>query len=71
MSVDYGIYTAARIRDEVRRGASISDAVATTLRNTGGAVLSTFAASNMTLGILLLSSYINWRAPIFICALIN
>ena len=41
LGVDYGIYTAARIRDEVRNGASITDAVATTLRNTGGAVLIT------------------------------
>jgi predicted RND superfamily exporter protein len=94
LGVDYGIYTAARIGDEVRRGASTTDAVATTLRNTGGAVLSTFAvmaaailpwlfspvlfhhqmavlvivlmASNTTIGVSLLSSYINWRAPIFI-----
>jgi predicted RND superfamily exporter protein len=41
--VDYGIYTVARIEDEVINGASIDEAVATALRTTGAAVFSTFA----------------------------
>jgi uncharacterized protein len=43
LGVDYGIYTVARIRDEVSRGASIEDAIITALRTTGAAVFSTFA----------------------------
>jgi hypothetical protein len=43
LGVDYGIYTVARIRDEVSRGATIEDGVTTALRTTGGAVFSTFA----------------------------
>ena len=43
LGVDYGIYTVARIRDEVAGGASIEDAVTTALRTTGAAVFSTFA----------------------------
>jgi len=50
LGVDYGIYTVARIRDEVARGASIEDAVTTALRTTGLAVFSTFAV--MVVGIL-------------------
>ncbi|HKV56422.1 MAG TPA: MMPL family transporter [Candidatus Binataceae bacterium] len=43
LGVDYGIYTVARIRDEVVRGATVEDAVSTALRTTGAAVFSTFA----------------------------
>ncbi|HKV55632.1 MAG TPA: MMPL family transporter, partial [Candidatus Binataceae bacterium] len=43
LGVDYGIYTVARIRDEVIAGAKIEDAVTTSLRTTGAAVFSTFA----------------------------
>ncbi len=43
LGVDYGIYTVARIEDEVINGASIDDAVSTALRTTGAAVFSTFA----------------------------
>ena len=43
LGVDYGIYTVARIRDEVSRGANIEEAVTTTLKTTGAAVFSTFA----------------------------
>jgi predicted RND superfamily exporter protein len=43
LGVDYGIYTVARIRDEVIHGSSIGDAVTTALRTTGTAVFSTFA----------------------------
>jgi len=43
LGVDYGIYTVARIRDEVINGATIDDAVVTALRTTGAAVFSTFA----------------------------
>jgi uncharacterized protein len=43
LGVDYGIYTVARIRDEVRQGALVEDAVVTALRTTGAAVFSTFA----------------------------
>jgi hypothetical protein len=43
LGVDYGIYTVARIRDEVSLGASIEDAITTALRTTGAAVFSTFA----------------------------
>jgi predicted RND superfamily exporter protein len=43
LGVDYGIYTVARIEDEVMNGASIDEAVSTALRTTGAAVFSTFA----------------------------
>jgi predicted RND superfamily exporter protein len=43
LGVDYGIYTVARIRDEVGGGARIEDAITTALRTTGAAVFSTFA----------------------------
>ncbi|HJU11231.1 MAG TPA: MMPL family transporter, partial [Candidatus Binataceae bacterium] len=43
LGVDYGIYTVARIQDEVMNGASIDEAVSTALRTTGAAVFSTFA----------------------------
>ncbi len=43
LGVDYGIYTVARIRDEVMHGSSIDEAVVTALRTTGAAVFSTFA----------------------------
>src|SRR5579885_396724 len=43
LGIDYGIYTVARIRDEVMHGSSIDEAVVTALRTTGAAVFSTFA----------------------------
>ena len=43
LGVDYGIYTVARIRDEVAGGASVEDSITTALRTTGAAVFSTFA----------------------------
>ncbi|MGA2410629.1 MAG: MMPL family transporter [Candidatus Binataceae bacterium] len=43
LGVDYGIYTVARIRDEVMGGASIEDAITTALHSTGASVFSTFA----------------------------
>ncbi len=43
LGVDYGIYTVARIRDEVIGGATLEDAITITLRTTGAAVFSTFA----------------------------
>jgi uncharacterized protein len=43
LGVDYGIYTVARIQDEVMNGASIDEAVSTALHTTGAAVFSTFA----------------------------
>ena len=43
LGVDYGIYTVARIEDEVKNGASINEAVSVALRTTGAAVFSTFA----------------------------
>ena len=43
LGVDYGIYTVARIRDEVIGGATIEDAISTALGTTGAAVFSTFA----------------------------
>jgi predicted RND superfamily exporter protein len=43
LGVDYGIYTVARIRDEVMNGASVDEAVETALRSTGASVFSTFA----------------------------
>jgi predicted RND superfamily exporter protein len=43
LGVDYGIYTIARIRDEVAGGASVEESITTALRTTGTAVFSTFA----------------------------
>jgi predicted RND superfamily exporter protein len=43
LGVDYGIYTVARIRDEVAGGVSLEDSITTALRTTGAAVFSTFA----------------------------
>jgi uncharacterized protein len=43
LGVDYGIYTVARIRDEVAGGASVEDGITTALHTTGAAVFSTFA----------------------------
>lgn len=43
LGVDYGIYTVARIRDEVMGGTSVNEAVETALRSTGASVFSTFA----------------------------
>src|SRR6266852_5788579 len=43
LGVDYGIYTVARIRDEVIGGATIEEAITTALHTTGAAVFSTFA----------------------------
>jgi predicted RND superfamily exporter protein len=43
LGVDYGIYTVARICDEVAGGANIEDSITTALRTTGAAVFSTFA----------------------------
>ena len=43
LGVDYGIYTVARIRDEVMNGRRLDDAITTALRTTGAAVFSTFA----------------------------
>ncbi|HEX3408695.1 MAG TPA: MMPL family transporter [Candidatus Binataceae bacterium] len=43
LGVDYGIYTVARIRDEVMGGATVNEGVTTALRSTGASVFSTFA----------------------------
>jgi uncharacterized protein len=43
LGVDYGIYVVSRVRDEVRGGANLDDAVVTAISTTGVAVLSTFA----------------------------
>ena len=43
LGVDYGIYTVARIQDEVIKGATIEEAISTALHTTGAAVFSTFA----------------------------
>jgi uncharacterized protein len=43
LGIDYGIYVVARIRDEVKEGATIEEAVVTALSTTGAAVFSTFA----------------------------
>jgi uncharacterized protein len=43
LGVDYGIYTIARIRDEVIGGALLENAITTALRSTGASVFSTFA----------------------------
>ncbi len=42
LGIDYGIYTVARIRDEVVGGATLNDALAKGLRTTGGWVFCTF-----------------------------
>ncbi len=42
LGIDYGIYTVARIRDEVRAGSSIDNATETAIRATGAAVFTTF-----------------------------
>ncbi|HKV55681.1 MAG TPA: MMPL family transporter [Candidatus Binataceae bacterium] len=42
LGIDYAIYTLARIRDEVRAGARINDAITTGLQTTGGWVFVTF-----------------------------
>ncbi len=42
LGIDYGIYTVARIKDEVASGLSIPEAVATGTRATGAAVFTTF-----------------------------
>lgn len=43
LGVDYGIYTVARIRDEMMEGQLLESAVVTALKTTGAAVFSTFA----------------------------
>jgi predicted RND superfamily exporter protein len=43
LGIGYGIYTVARIRDEVVRGLKLNDATTTALRTTGVAVFATFA----------------------------
>jgi predicted RND superfamily exporter protein len=43
LGVDYGIYTVARIRDEVIAGRRLEDAITTALKTTGSAVFSTFS----------------------------
>lgn len=43
LGVDYGIYTVARIRDEVMAGRRLDDAITTALSTTGSAVFSTFS----------------------------
>jgi predicted RND superfamily exporter protein len=42
LGIDYGIYTVARIKDEVASGLSIPEAVSTGTRATGAAVFTTF-----------------------------
>ena len=42
LGIDYGIYTVARIRDEVMSGNSIDSAVTIAIRSTGAAVFTTF-----------------------------
>ena len=42
LGVDYGIYTVARIQDEVMGGASVDNAITTALRSTGAAGLQHF-----------------------------
>jgi predicted RND superfamily exporter protein len=53
LGVDYGIYVVSRIRDEMRGGALLEDAIFTAITTTGVAVLSTFAV--MVGGIVLWS----------------
>jgi predicted RND superfamily exporter protein len=43
LGVDYGIYTIARVRDEVMNGMSVDEAILTAFKTTGSAVFSTFA----------------------------
>ncbi|MGH8014240.1 MAG: efflux RND transporter permease subunit, partial [Candidatus Binataceae bacterium] len=43
LGVDYGIYTIARVRDEVINGMSVDKAILTAFKTTGSAVFSTFA----------------------------
>jgi len=43
LGVDYGIYTVARIRDEMASGVKLNDAIVTGLRSTGAWVFCTFA----------------------------
>src|SRR5229473_3083781 len=43
LGIAYGIYTVARIRDEVMYGSALNDAVTTALRTTGAWVFATFA----------------------------
>jgi len=43
LGIDYGIYTVARIRDEVMGGMSINDAIQIAITKTGTSVFSTFA----------------------------
>jgi uncharacterized protein len=43
LGVDYGIYTVARIRDELVGGLTLNDAIVTGLRSTGAWVFCTFA----------------------------
>jgi len=50
LGVDFGIYTVARIRDEVVSGSTLNDAIAKGLRSTGAWVFCTFAV--MVSGIL-------------------
>jgi predicted RND superfamily exporter protein len=42
LGVDYGIYTVSRIRDEVKAGMAVEDAIVIALKTTGLAVFSTF-----------------------------
>ncbi|MGH7932046.1 MAG: efflux RND transporter permease subunit [Candidatus Binataceae bacterium] len=42
LGIDYGIYTVARIRDEVSEGLTLNNAIATALRTTGLWVFATF-----------------------------
>jgi len=42
LGIDYGIYTVARIRDEVMNGQTIDSSVAIAIRSTGAAVFTTF-----------------------------
>jgi predicted RND superfamily exporter protein len=50
LGIDYGIYTVARIRDEVKNGNSIDNAVGLAIRGTGAAVFVTFVV--MVAGII-------------------
>ncbi|MGH7932983.1 MAG: efflux RND transporter permease subunit [Candidatus Binataceae bacterium] len=43
LGVDYGIYMIARVRDEVKNGLGVDDAILTAFKTTGSAVFSTFA----------------------------
>ncbi|HVA41058.1 MAG TPA: MMPL family transporter, partial [Candidatus Binataceae bacterium] len=43
LGIDYGIYAVMRIRDEVRKGLALNDAIARALRTTGAWVCVTFA----------------------------